>query len=105
TAPASAGRRGTRRGRRRRAPRTSVRRKGFPPHAERLERVPEARFLRLLVERLVDVGRIERLDRRSERLPLALRRLERAREREAEGVQERERLLAHDDDELRLDDV
>ena len=67
---------------RRDARRASVRRQRCPPVAEQLERVPEARLRRLLVERRVDVGRDERVDRRRELLELALGRLELARERE-----------------------
>ena len=59
-----------------------VRRQLVPTTAEQLERVPEARLRRLLVERLVDVGREERLDRRRELLQLAFGRLDLARERE-----------------------
>ena len=55
----------------RRTPRRgSVRRCLAPPLAEHLEGVPERRLRRLLVERLVDVGRDERLDRRRELLQL-----------------------------------
>ena len=50
-------------------------------------------------------GTDERLDRRREPLQLAELGLDRLPERELEVVQERERVLAHDDDELRLDDV
>ena len=45
-----------------------VRRQLRPPRAERLERVPELRLLLLLVERGVDVGHDERVDRRREAL-------------------------------------
>ena len=50
-------------------------------------------------------GTYERLDRRREALQLAELRLERVGKRELELVQEGERILAHHDDELRLDDV
>ena len=62
-------------------------------------------FAGRLVERRVDVRDDERLDRRRELLQLAELRLDRLRERELEVVQECERVLAHHDDELRLDDV
>ena len=84
----------TRRGRRR-APRARVRAGARasvstaaapPTRAERLEGVPERRLRRLVVERLVDVGRHERLDRRREALDHPVRlRVDRVREREAEG--------------------
>src|SRR5437764_3310946 len=76
-----------------------------PPLAEHLEGVPERRLRRLLVERLVDVGRDEPLDRRREHLELAFGWLELARKREARSVEECERGLAHRDDELGLHDV
>src|SRR5206468_1584779 len=76
-----------------------------PPWAQRLESVPELRLRRLLVERRVDVRHVQRLNRRSPVLERAQVGLELGRERELERVQERERVLAHDDDELRLDDV
>ena len=56
-----------------------VRRQLCPPGAERLEGVPERGLRRLLVERGVDVGDDERLDRRREPLQLAERRLDRLR--------------------------
>jgi len=59
----------------------------------------------LLVQRLVDVGHVERLNRRREPLQLAECRFERVGQRKLELVQERERRLAHYDHELRLDDV
>ena len=62
-------------------------------------------FVRLLVERRVDVRRYERIDRRRELLQLALGRLDLSRERELHRVEERDRRLAHDDDQLRLHDV
>src|SRR6476659_8117391 len=76
-----------------------------PPLAEHLEGVPERRLRRLLVERLVDVGRDEPLDRGCVLLQLDFRGLQLAREREARRVEERARLLAHRHNELRLDDV
>src|SRR5204863_8577528 len=90
----------------RRTPRRgSVRRCLAPPLAEHLEGVPERRLRRLLVERLVDVGRDEPLDRRRELLELALDQRELACEREAGRVEEGDRGLAHRDDELGLNDV
>src|SRR5262249_938363 len=82
-----------------------VGRKLSPPGAEQLEGVPEASLRDLLVERLVDVRHVERLDRRREPLELALLRLERRREREGQLVDEGDRRLAHYDEQLRLADV
>src|SRR5690348_2543325 len=93
-----------RRGRRTRR-RGSVRRRLAPPLAEHLEGVPERRLRRLLVERLVDVGRDEPLDRWRVLLELALPGLELAGEWEARRVEEADRGLAHRDNELRLHDV
>src|SRR5204863_9742858 len=59
----------------------------------------------LLVERLVDVGDDQRLDRRREPLQLAGLRLDGIAQWEIEAVQELPRRLAHHHDELRLDDV
>src|SRR6188472_1985134 len=80
----------------------SVRRQLGPPGPQRLERPPETRLRSLLVERIVDVRDDERLDRRRQLLQSARARLERLRERELETVQQGERLVAHDDDKLRL---
>ena len=82
-----------------------VRRQLGPPRADGLEGVPERGLQRLLVERRVDVGADERVDRRREGLELARLRLHLLAEREVEPVEEAERVLAHADDELRLDDV
>src|SRR5439155_13293008 len=68
-------------------------------------RVPKPCLRRLLVERFVDVGSEERLDRWCERLELTGPRLERTRQRQLERVYESERFLAHRHDQLRLDDV
>ena len=57
----------------------SVRRLLRPPGAERLEGVPERGLRRGLVERLVDVGGDERLDRRREALDRRRARSRRAR--------------------------
>src|SRR5690348_3741460 len=76
-----------------------------PPLAERLEGVPERRLCGLLVERFVDVGRDEPLNRRRELLQLTVDRLELARKGEVDGVEELTCRLAHRHDELRLDDV
>src|SRR5690348_9630580 len=92
-----------RRGRRTRR-RGSVRRRLAPPLAEHLEGVPERRLRRLLVERLVDVGRDEALDGRRVLLELALDRLQLARERELRRIEEAEG-GAHCDHELGLHDV
>src|SRR5215217_518415 len=80
-------------------------RKLRPPGAQRFERVPKFRLGGLLVQRLVDVGHVERLNRRREPLQLTERRFERVGQRELELVQERKRRLAHHHHELRLDDV
>src|SRR5712692_6981355 len=82
-----------------------VRRELRPPGTELLEGVPKRCLGRLLVERGVDVGDDERLDRRGEALELAHAPVERSRERELEPVHERERVVAHHDEQLRLDDV
>ena len=71
-------------------PARSVRRQRGPPGPDRLEGVPEARLRRLLVERRVDVGHDERLDRRREALQLALR-LARARARAGTRARSRTR--------------
>src|SRR5581483_10587488 len=88
--PSSASALATLRGSRRR--RTAlVRRQCGPPLADRLERIPVGGLRRLIVERRVDVGHDERLDRRCEPLQLAECRLDRATERELEAVDELER--------------
>src|SRR5262249_61630324 len=84
--PRRRGRRTTRPGGAAEPPR-SVRGRLAPPLAERLEGVPERRLRRLLVERLVDVGRDEPLDRGGELLELAFDGLQLAREREHDPVQ------------------
>src|ERR687889_1279138 len=75
-----------------------------PPLAEWLECVPKLGLGRRLVERRVDVGYDQRLDRSREALELPRLELDRVREREVDRVQELDRSLAHDDDELRLHD-
>src|SRR3954453_19426433 len=82
----------------------SVRRQGVVPGAQRLERSPEALLGVLFVEREVDVGRVEGVDRRGEGLDLALAGLDLAGEGDAEGVEDAQGRLAHDDDDLRLHD-
>src|SRR5205823_10896565 len=83
----------------------SIGRQLGPPRAELLERVPKACLGRLLVERSVDVGNDQRLDRRGEALEPADLRLQGIGEWELDLVQESQRVVAHDDDELRLHDV
>src|SRR5439155_2684546 len=97
--------RAERRAARRRGAPGSVGRELRPPRAELLEGVPKFVLGLLLVERGVDVGDYERLDRGGEPLQLAEAPGQPSRERELEAVHERERVLAHHDDELRLDDV
>src|SRR5437763_8664637 len=92
-------------GRRTRERAASVRRKLGPPGAELLERVPKACLGGLLVERCVDVGNEQRLGRGREALEFSDLRPQRIREREPELVEELQGLVAHDDDQLRLDDV
>src|SRR3954466_445271 len=90
---------------RRRAPRRAlVGRQSGPPGADGLEGVPKGGLRGLLVEGGVDVGAHERLDRRREMLELANLSLERTRQRAPELVREPQRVLAHDDEQLRLDD-
>jgi hypothetical protein len=76
-----------------------------PPGDDLLEGVPKARLGRLLVEGVVDVRHVQRLDRRGEVLQVAEDSPHLARQRELHRVQEGDRLLAHDYDELRLHDV
>src|SRR3954462_14060588 len=83
----------------------SVRREVLVPVAEHLERRPELLLRRRAVEALVDVGRMEELDRRRPLLDLALRRLARNREREPDRVEERARRVAHRHHHARLGDV
>src|ERR1700709_803631 len=82
--------------------RPSVRRQVVVPDAERLEGAPEALLGAFLVERKVDVRHVERVDRRGEGLDLSLALLDRAREGNLEAVEDLQRRLAHDDDDLRL---
>ena len=81
----------------------SVGRKRLVPLAERPERVPEGALRGLVVERVLDGGHDEHVDRRRQVLH-AEALLERACERELERVQERHGLAAHRDDDLGLHD-
>src|SRR5665811_369729 len=90
----------------RRLPRlVSVGRLFRPPRPDQLERLPESRLGRLLVERGVDVGAVEHFDRRGGALYGAERGLELIGERELDLVHEAKRLLAHDNEQPRLNDV
>src|SRR5215207_1231016 len=82
----------------------SVGRQVLVPIAERPERRPELALGFLGVERVVDVGDVERGDRRGQLLQLAERRLERAAHRNVELVERLERPLPHDDHAARLHD-
>jgi hypothetical protein len=75
-----------------------VRRLVGPPLAEHSERLPERALGVLLVERVVDVGHVQRVHQRGEALHLAEPRLERFREWNLQLVQDAQRLHAHHHD-------
>jgi hypothetical protein len=66
-----------------------IRRQLRPPRADFLEGIPELGLLLLLVERRIDVGHDERVDRRREALQLSESRLDATAEWEVELVTKR----------------
>ncbi len=78
-----------------------VRRLIREPLAQRAERAPERLLRVLVVERRVDVGRVQRVDRRRQGLNRTGPRLDAGRKRQVEFVQRGERPLSHHDDDPR----
>src|SRR6478736_165999 len=83
----------------------SVRRQVVVPLAQRLERRPELALGGGVVQRAVDVGYGQQVDRGGERPHLAEAELDRRRKRELERSQERDGVLTHRHDDAGLGDV